>query len=108
MQEQIRSPEPLEFFSVSANNAGSQSLLCYTLLVSETEAPSLNRVNLCIGGGFSEETKTVNISHGTSTPVPELESTQEEADTRIVLHAIYSAIIMNTLNAWSFTATTQT
>jgi hypothetical protein len=45
---------------------------------------------LYLGGGFEEETKSVLLTKGSVTRVPSLESTQEEADTRILLHAIHS------------------
>ena len=43
-----------------------------------------------MGGGFREETKSVLLTNGLVSSVPQLELTQEEADTRIILHAIYS------------------
>ena len=43
-----------------------------------------------MGGEFREETKSVLLTNGLVSSVPQLKSTQEEADTRIILHAIYS------------------
>ena len=43
-----------------------------------------------LGGGFKEETKSVVLTEGSVTSVPALESTQQEADTRIILHTLYS------------------
>ena len=46
---------------------------------------------ICLGGGFKEETKTLLVSSEEISPLLELESTQEEADTRLILHSIYEA-----------------
>ena len=43
-----------------------------------------------LGGDFREETKSVLITNGTVADVAELESTQQEADTRVILHSVYS------------------
>ena len=45
---------------------------------------------LYLGGSFKEETKTILITEGSATDIAALESTQQEADTRVMLHAIYS------------------
>uniref|UniRef100_UPI00358F0481 E3 ubiquitin-protein ligase XIAP-like n=1 Tax=Myxine glutinosa TaxID=7769 RepID=UPI00358F0481 len=50
----------------------------------------LVRPNCTWGGGFKEETKSVLIAEGTVTDVTALESTQQEADTRVILHSMYS------------------
>ena len=41
-------------------------------------------------GGFKDETKSVLVTASIVTVVAALESTQQEADTRVVLHSIYS------------------
>ena len=51
---------------------------------------ALGRTHLYLSGGFKEETKSVVIKEGSVVDVPALESTQHEADTRIILHTIYS------------------
>ena len=43
-----------------------------------------------LGGGFKDETKSVLVTAGIVTDVAALESTQEEADTRVILHSIHS------------------
>ena len=43
-----------------------------------------------LGGGFKDETKRVLVTAGIVTDVAALESTQQEADTRVILHAIHS------------------
>ena len=50
----------------------------------------LGSIQLYVSGGFDEETKTILITGGTQVPVLELESTQEEADTRLILHIMYA------------------
>ena len=41
-----------------------------------------------LGGGFKDETKSVLVTAGIVTDVAALESTQQEADTRVILHSI--------------------
>ena len=43
-----------------------------------------------LGGGFDDETKSVLVTAGIVTDVAALESTQQEADTRVILHFIHS------------------
>ena len=52
--------------------------------------PALGPTHLYLGGGFTEETKSVVLTAGSVMDVPALESTQQEADTRIILHTLYS------------------
>ena len=43
-----------------------------------------------LGGGFKDETKSVLVTAGIVTAVAALVSTQQEADTRVILHSIHS------------------
>ena len=43
-----------------------------------------------LGGGFKDETKSVLVTAGIVTDVAALESTQQEADTRVIRHSIHS------------------
>lgn len=88
--EQYRAPDPQEFFSVSANKAGLLSFLCETWSKSEQLAQALGSTRLYLGGGFEEETKSVVLTKSSVTNILGLESTQQEADTRVILHTIYS------------------
>ena len=56
-------------------------------ITEEAYNPSLGNIQLYLGGGFQEENKTIRISEESVTPIVELESIQEEADTRLILHA---------------------
>ena len=47
-----------------------------------------------ISGGFQDERKTVVVSSLGVVSIPDLQSTQEEVDTRIILHVIYSAKVL--------------
>ena len=47
-----------------------------------------------ISGGFQDEVKTVVVSSLGVVSIPDLQSTQEEVDTRIILHVIYSAKVL--------------
>ena len=43
-----------------------------------------------VGGGFKDETKSVLVTAGIVTDVAALESAQQEADTRVILHSMHS------------------
>ena len=88
VSEQYRAPDPHEFFSVAANKAELLNFLCETWSNEEQLTPTLGLTRLYLGGGFKEETKC-----GSVTNVSDLESTQQEADTRVILHTIYSVEI---------------
>lgn len=90
VSEQYKTPDPQEFFSVSANKAALLKFLCETWSKSEQLNPALGSTCLYLGGGFNEETKSMLITEGSATDIAALESTQQEADTRVMLHAIYS------------------
>jgi hypothetical protein len=75
---------------VSANKVGLLSFLCETWSESEQMAPLLGSTRLYLGGDFEEETKPVLLTEGSVTDVADLESTQQEADTRVILHSLYS------------------
>ncbi len=48
-------------------------------------------MKLFIGGGFKDATRSVMLSNGSVSSVPELQSNQKEADTRLLLHTAYAA-----------------
>ncbi len=90
VSEQFTAPDPKEFFAVSANKANLLSFLCDRWCENEQLEPVLGPTHLYLGGGFKEETKSVVLTEGSVMHVPALESTQQEADTRIILHTLYS------------------
>ncbi len=47
-------------------------------------------MKLCLSGGFQDVDKSVLLTNGSESAVEELESTHEEADTRLLLHTIYA------------------
>ncbi len=75
---------------MSANKARLLSFLCETWSEEEQLEPAIGSTCLYLGGGFKEETKSVLITDGSVTDVPELESTQQEADTRVILNSLFS------------------
>ena len=83
-------PDPREFFAVSANKANLLSFLCDEWCENEKLKSALGPTHLYLGGWFKEETRSVVIKEGSIEDVPALESTQQEADTRIILHTLYS------------------
>lgn len=90
VSEQFTAPDPQEFFSVSANKANLLQFLCERWCEHEQLKPPIGLTRIYLGGGFKEETKTVVLADGSVRDVPALESTQKEADTRIILHTLYS------------------
>ena len=50
----------------------------------------MGSTRLYLGGGFKEETMSVLISNSSVIDIAALESTQEEADTKVILHSMYS------------------
>ena len=73
---------------MSANKAGLLNFLCKTWSKEEQLTPTMDLIRLYLGGGFKEEPKSVLVTHGSVTYVPRLESIQQEADTRVIFHAI--------------------
>ena len=71
-----------KFFAVLGNKANLLSFLCNKWCEKEKLKSALDQTHLYLGGGFKEETRNV----GSIEDVPALESTQQEADTRIILH----------------------
>lgn len=56
----------------------------------EVETEINTPLKLYLGGGFSEETKSVLLTNGNVIDVPELQSSQEEADTSMFLPAMFT------------------
>lgn len=80
-----------DFVNQSQNKA---NLLKY-LSESWSEPGSFGNMKLVLSGGFKEETSTFMVGHNHTSPVPELESNHEEADTRIILHVLYSFEVLH-------------
>ena len=90
ISEHYTVPDPQEFSSLSPNKAGLLNFLCETWCDEEQLEPTLSSTRFYLGGGFKDETKSVLVTASTVTHVAALESTQQEAGTRVILHAIYS------------------
>ena len=90
IKEQYIAPDLVEFFAVSKNKSNLLEFLCEEWSANEDLKASLGNVKLYLGGGFREETRSVVITREFVEQVPELESTQTEADTRIILHSIFA------------------
>ena len=87
---QYTAPDPQEFFAVSENKANLLRFLCEEWCQNETLKSALGTTHLYLSGGFKDETRSAVIKEGCVVDVPALESTQQEADTRVILHTIYS------------------
>ena len=83
-----QAPDPQAFFTSSTNKAKLLHFLCEKWSQDEVETPSPTR--LLLGGGFKDETKSVLLTEDAITDVSNLESTQTKADTRVILHTVYS------------------
>jgi hypothetical protein len=80
-------PDPADFFAISRNKANLQNYLCQKWC----SEPMEGDIVLYLAGGFSDETKTVKVTGKDVQLVPSLMSTHEEADQRVLLHALFSA-----------------
>ena len=77
--------------SKSENKSSLLSYLCEKWDNDEEAGPQLEKdLKLFLAGGFRDATKSVLLTNGSISLVPELESNQEEADTRLLLHAVYA------------------
>lgn len=81
-------PYTAECFAADANNASLPRFISEELLEGPLEDMD---IQLYLGGGFTEETKTLLVNARLVTSVPGLESTHEEADTRFILHTSHVA-----------------
>ena len=88
VSQQYRAPDPQEFLSVSANKAGLLSVLCETPSKEEQLVPTMGLSCLYLGGDFKEESKSILATQGSVTDVSDLGSTQQEADTRVIIHTL--------------------
>ena len=86
VSEQYRAHDPQEFLSVSANKAGLLSFLCETPSKEAQLVPTMSLSCQYLGGDFKEESKSILATQGSVTDVSDFESTQLEADTRVILH----------------------
>ena len=85
-------PESGVVLADSTSNAKLQKYICSRWEEEEItpESSSVGPLKLFLSGGFTDEKKAILLTEGQVSPVPELESYQEEADTRMILHAMYS------------------
>ena len=79
ISEHYTVPNQQELFSLSPNKPDFHTFLCERWCDEEQ-----------LGGGFKDETKSVLVTAGVVTDAAALESTQQEADTRVILHSIHS------------------
>ena len=91
VKEHYGTPDPKDFFRQSKNKSELLNFLgdewskwWFSKL---PRGPS----KVYLSGGFYDRTKTLLVTPNDVQPVAELQSTQEEADTRVLLHAIHSA-----------------
>ena len=68
----------------------SSQFLCVRWCDEGQLEPTLKSTQLYLGDGFKDESKGVLVTAGTVTDVAALESTQQEAYTRVILYSIYS------------------
>ena len=89
VSDQFRAPDPKTFFEVSENKASLLTYLCEKWETDEGVKPHRS-LKLFLSGGFHDVSKSVVLSEGCISPVTELQSKHEEADTRLLLHSIYA------------------
>ena len=79
-----------KFISNSKNKRNLATFLCESLR-NTLNAQLHPRQNVVIAGGFKDERETVSCIRGNSSSVSSLFSDQEEADTRLLLHAKHAS-----------------
>ncbi|KAG1657357.1 Phosphatidylinositol 4-kinase type 2-alpha [Nymphon striatum] len=89
VSDQFRAPDPKAFFDVSENKAALLEYLCDNWVIGESVNPHQS-IKLFLSGGFRDIHKNVLLTNGNESPVTDLQSTHEEADTRLLLHSIYA------------------
>ncbi|KAG1656448.1 hypothetical protein GQR58_023929 [Nymphon striatum] len=89
VSDQFQAPDPKAFFGVSENKAALLEYLCDNWVIGESVNPHQS-IKLFLSGGFRDIHKSVLLTNGNESPVTELQSTHEEADTRLLLHSIYA------------------
>lgn len=91
IQSHFPTPAFRDFVSVEENKAALMCFLSQTWSGPRSNSP----VPLYLSGGFTDETTTMMVDDHGATEIPALSSTHEEADTRMILHILYSAEILN-------------
>ena len=91
VKEHYETPDPKEFFGLSKNKEQLQDFLCEEWSNWWFSSSHQGPTKLYLGGGFCDKTKAVLVSPGNVQPVLGLQSTQDEADTRVLLHTLYTA-----------------
>jgi len=86
----LQTPNFKDFTINAKNKASLQDFLCSSWATSTESQLLLGDITLFLSGGFKDVIDSVAVARDRVTPVPELSSTQEECDTRIILHAVYS------------------
>ena len=105
INETTMTPPFKDFMASKTNKARLQHFLCSSW--EDKESHRHTTTDLYMSGGFLDEKKSVRVSASGILHEPNLESTQEECDTRVLLHA-YSAYSILVLNVWWFMAMTLT
>jgi len=88
--DSFKASKASDFFLSTVNKAALQKYICEKWEKDLELRSAFGSRKLYLGGDFEEQTRTVIVEGDAVTPITDLESTQEEADTRVVLHALYS------------------
>ena len=91
VKEHYETPDPQDFFGLSKNKAELLNFLCEEWSKWWFNGPSQGPAKVYLCGGFCDRTRTLVLMPNNVKPTPELQSTQEEGDMRVFLHAIHSA-----------------
>ena len=87
INETTMTPSFKDFMTSKTNKARLQHFLCSSWEMNESQWH--NAIDLYMSGGFLDESKSIRVSASGVLHVPHLQSTQEECDTRVLLHAIF-------------------
>lgn len=91
VREHFDTPDPQDFFGLSENKRELENLLCEEWSRWWFRSSLQGPTKVYLGAGFSDKNNTVLVTPDSIQPVPGLQSTQEEADNRVILHTTHSA-----------------
>ena len=83
-----KTPPFKEFMASKTNKARLQHFICCSW--EDRECQKYTTTDLYLSGGFCDEKKSIRVTTAGIVNVPNLASTQEECDTRVLLNTIFS------------------
>jgi hypothetical protein len=73
VSDQFRAPDPKTFFNVSENKVALLEYLCEKMIMDVEINQQLGVPKLFLAGGFQDATRSILLTKGSSSPVPDLQ-----------------------------------